>query len=93
MNDDRRLTVQLRLPSLLRRVAHGAHHMSPIDLTVRAALLVLTPLCAAWMIHEGHLVWPLIVGMVGALSLAIDAVELYAAAIVCERIDFEEWDR
>jgi hypothetical protein len=91
--NDRRLTIQISLPFLLSGVAHGLHHMSPVDLTIRAMLLVLTPVCAVWMIHEGHLVWPLVVGVVGALSLAIDAVELYAAAIVCDQIQDERHRR
>ncbi|MEE2055472.1 hypothetical protein [Nocardiopsis tropica] len=88
-----RLTIQFRLPLLLGRVAHGVHHMRPVDLTVRAVLAVACFVGAAWMITQGALVWPLVVGVVGALSLAIDAVELYAAAIVCERMNLEEWDR
>jgi hypothetical protein len=88
-----RLLIQFRLPVLLARVAHGTRHMSPIDLTFRAVLLVLCLVVAAWMIHRGALVWPLVVGVVGSLSLALDAVELYAAGALCDDLAEQEEDR
>jgi hypothetical protein len=80
------MTVRVRLHDLARRVAHGTRHMRPADLAIRAVLALACLLVAAWMIHRGEVVWPLVVGIVGALSLAVDAVELYAVATVCDHL-------
>ena len=80
------MTVRINLADLFRRVVHGVHHMRPTDLVIRAVLLVGCLVVAAWMIARGELVWPLVVGAAGALSLATDAVELYAVGAVCDRL-------
>lgn len=84
------MTVRIDLTALLRRVAHGVHHMRPTDLVIRAVLLVGCLAVTVWMIHRGELVWPLVVGAAGALSLATDAVELYAVAAICDRLAAQE---
>ena len=84
------MTIKIAAPALLQRVAHGTHHMRPADLILRAALALGCLAATGWMIHEGYLVWPLVVGVVGALSLAMDAVELHAVAVVCDRITQEQ---
>lgn len=84
------MTVRIRLSDLVRRTVHGVHHMRPTDLAIRAVLLVGCLAVTVWMIHSGELVWPLVVGAAGALSLATDAVELYAVGAVCDRLAEEE---
>ena len=59
------MTVRIDLTALLRRVAHGVHHMRPTDLAIRAVLLVGCLAVTVWMIHSGELVWPLVVGAAG----------------------------
>ncbi|GAB3724468.1 hypothetical protein [Nocardiopsis oceani] len=84
------MTVRIDVIALLRRTAHGVRHMRPTDLAIRAVLLVGCLVAAVWMIHRGEVVWPLVVGAAGALSLATDAVELYAVGAVCDRLAEEE---
>ena len=83
------MTVQIRLTDLFRRIAHGTQHMRALDLAIRLLLLVSCLVVATWMISRGELVWPVVIGSLGALSLATDAVELYAVAAVCERLQRE----
>jgi len=80
------MTVRIDLTALLRRTVHGIQHMRALDLAIRLLLLVSCLVVATWMIHSGELVWPLVVGAIGALSLATDAVELYAVGAVCDRL-------
>ena len=80
------MTVRVRLSDLFRRIAHGTQHMRALDMAIRLVLLVSCLVVATWMISRGELVWPLVVGAAGALSLATDAVELYAVGAVCDRL-------
>lgn len=84
------MTVRIDLTALLRRVVHGVHHMRAVDLAVRLLLLVSCLVVGVWMISRGELVWPVVIGSLGALSLATDAVELYAVGAVCDRLAEEE---
>ncbi|MEV2279222.1 hypothetical protein AB0I72_26955 [Nocardiopsis sp. NPDC049922] len=87
------MTVRVGLPDLMWRIAHGARHMPPADLAFRTVLALGALVVAAWMIHRGEVGWPLVVGVVGALSVAVDAVELYAVATVCDHLTEPESDR
>src|SRR5699024_10330752 len=80
------MTVRVRLTDLFRRIAHGTQHMRAVDLAIRLVLLVYCLVVATWMISRGELLWPLVDGAAGALSLATDAVELYAGGAVCGRL-------
>ena len=84
------MTVRVRLTDLFRRIAHGTQHMRAVDLAIRLVLLVSCLVVATWMISRGELAWPVVVGLLGALSLATDAVELYAVGAVCERLHQRE---
>lgn len=84
------MTVHFNLTPLVRSIAHGTRHMQVADLAMRAALLVGCLVATVWMIHDGAVVWSLVVGIVGALSLAVDAVELYAVGAVCDRLAAQE---
>lgn len=87
------MTVRITLTDLVRSIAHGTRHMQAADLVMRAGLLAGCLVATVWMIHDGAVVWPLLVGIAGALSLAIDAVELYAVASVCDRLAEREEER
>src|SRR5699024_2854995 len=80
------MTVRVRLSDLFRRIAHGTQHMRALDMAIRLVLLLSCLVVATWMISRGELGWPLVGGAAGALSLATDAVALYAVGAACDRL-------
>ena len=76
------LSVYFDLPGLASRVVHGVRHMHALDLAVRALVALFCLGTAAWMIQRGEVAWPLFIGVLGSLSIAVDAVEFYAVGAV-----------